>query len=394
MPPRNLEQTALVPPAAPSGGKTWLGLAVGLVVAAGVAAGIVLAILPKKGTLNIEVVDSKGESVDALEVYLDGRREGCETSPCILRDVPASPHDIKVKAAGYEKAEPKHLELKGGEDAKVSYKLTKSGGETKDDTKQAATKGTGFKVTSPGNGLHVFVDGKDRGALPATITDLAAGTYKITVVDVFDDVKKRHYEAFEKSITVKADEVVDLGEQKLKVLTGRITLDLATAGAKVFLVSGSDRRAVPDKFPAVIEIPTAKSYTLEATKAGFDDFKQPLEFVDGQAEKSITINMTAKGAAPATTAATTATTAATATTTATAATTTAPAGGDTMVTLNSVPPSKVVLDGKPLGDTPQKVKVASGSHTALFINSDQGMRETVPFSTKGEATKVVIGRKK
>lgn len=72
----------------------------------------------------------------------------------------------------------------------------------------------------------------------------------------------------------------------------------------------------------------------------------------------------------------------------------AQAARKTEVTLNSIPPCKVVLDGKPLGDTPQKLAIDAGKHTALFINNEQGMRESVSFATNGEATRLVIAKRK
>jgi serine/threonine-protein kinase len=46
--------------------------------------------------------------------------------------------------------------------------------------------------------------------------------------------------------------------------------------------------------------------------------------------------------------------------------------GPTMLSLSSVPPSSVVVDGRPLGTTPLAVSVAPGGHSVLFVSPDGG----------------------
>jgi serine/threonine-protein kinase len=43
--------------------------------------------------------------------------------------------------------------------------------------------------------------------------------------------------------------------------------------------------------------------------------------------------------------------------------------------LNSIPASNVVVDGRPLGQTPQvSEKLAAGSHSVVFIHPERGRR--------------------
>ena len=99
----------------------------------------------------------------------------------------------------------------------------------------------------------------------------------------------------EKTLTVGADEMVDLGNIQLKVLKGKVTITLGTPGAKVFLVSGTNRKEVP-QFPIAIDFDPNEKWQLEAKLFGHDDFVQPITFDDGQAEKTITVTLTPKGA--------------------------------------------------------------------------------------------------
>src|SRR6185436_16400948 len=44
------------------------------------------------------------------------------------------------------------------------------------------------------------------------------------------------------------------------------------------------------------------------------------------------------------------------------------------LSVNSIPPSSVVIDGQPLGRTPQTKSVAAGSHSVVFIHPTLGRR--------------------
>ena len=50
--------------------------------------------------------------------------------------------------------------------------------------------------------------------------------------------------------------------------------------------------------PIKIDIATSKPYSLVATRTGFSDFRQDIEFEDGQAEKTFVIDLTEAGQEP------------------------------------------------------------------------------------------------
>jgi serine/threonine-protein kinase len=57
--------------------------------------------------------------------------------------------------------------------------------------------------------------------------------------------------------------------------------------------------------------------------------------------------------------------------------------------LNSIPASKVILDGRPLGDTPKVgVSVSPGSHTVLFVRDGERQAKSVTVGP-GEKKTVV-----
>lgn len=390
---RAMEATALVRPQPAA--KSNTGLLVGLgIVALGVLAGAaVFALMPRSGKVVVNVADAKGATVDRVEVFVDGKKQ-CDTAPCVVDQLPVGDHQVKVLANGFEPVAARTVSVESRKQASVDFTLASAGATAKG--------GTGIKVGGNQPGVKLYVDGKEIGSLPQELTDLAPGDHKIRIAG------SDRYAALEKNVIVGKDEVQDLGPITLKVLKGKATVQLATTGAKVYIVSGTDRRELP-MLPISVDIDTSKSWALEASKIGFNDYKMPISFEDGQAEKTFNVNLDPKGAPTATGPgpAVTATPAPTSTEptstapTGTAATTATPKPtataqadkGEAFLNINSLPASSVVLDGKPLGPTPQvKIKVSPGNHTVLFINSEQSLKKSITVTVGAGETKAAFAK--
>ncbi len=106
------------------------------------------------------------------------------------------------------------------------------------------------------------------------------------------------YQPLEKHVLVTADHSLDLGALALKVLRGKVTVNPGTPGARVYLVSGTDRRELPS-LPISVDIDTTKTWSLEASKAGLSDFKEVIGFDDGVAEKTFVVTLAPKEASDA-----------------------------------------------------------------------------------------------
>ncbi len=394
--PRSLEATHVVRAQEPSKTPMIIGLLVAVMAIVGVA---VFFLMPRSGTLVVNVADSKGGVVQNLEILVDGTKR-CSESPCIVHDVAAGPRQVKVTAKGYEQPAPKAVTMdKSG--VTVDFQLVPS----------KTSAGTGFKVAATHTGVKLTVDGKDIGPLPQELRDLEAGEHKLRFAG-------ERYAPLEKTISVAKDEIVDLGNISLKVLKGKATINLGTPGAKVYLVNGSNRKEVP-QFPMAIEFDPNEKWELQATKDGFDEYKERISFDDGQAEKTFTITLSPKGSAvaaqPATTPAVAFQPTAPAAPRPVAAQPAAPAapkepaaptpkaaspaaketsgGGEAVLKINSLPASSIVLDGKPIGVTPQAhVVVTPGSHTVMFVNAEQSLKKTITVEVKAGETKAAFAK--
>jgi serine/threonine-protein kinase len=406
MPPvsRAMEATSIVPRAQQqSKAGLWFVLLLGVFAAVGVA---VFFLMPRTGTLVVNVADAKGGAVSKLSIDVDGKK-ACESAPCIVKDVQSGVHEVKITAVGFDPPAPRAVTIEARKDSSIDFALSPS---------KAAT-GTGIKVA--GNplqsGVRLLVDGKEIGPLPQELHDLQPGSRTVKIMG------NERYAAFEKTIDVKQDELVDLGTVALKVLKGKATIQLGTPGAKVYLVSGTNRKEVP-QFPIAIDFDPNEKWQLEGKMLGMDDYSQPISFDDGQAEKTLVVTLSPKGSAALT--APTATALRTAAPPVVAVTPVAPkdpvtlpapkataeptaaakdppakkdppaaAGGEAFLNINSRPASTVVLDGKPLGPTPRvKVPVSAGTHTVLFVNAEESLKKSVSVTVAAGETKAVSAK--
>lgn len=362
-----------------------LGVAALAVIGVGVV-GAIFVMGSRPGKLAISVEGPGGRKVDAVEVLIDGKVK-CTSSPCLVPDVSAGTHTVEAKAPGYEASAAQLVVVQAGQDAPVKLALAR------------ASAGTGVNVAAEGSGLRIYIDGKDEGPLPFTRKDMVPGTYKVKIAG------NPRLEPFEQSVTVEADKLFEL-TPKLKVLKGlaRIKPGKDADGAKLVLVIGGTERKQIASIPTELEIDTSKEHVLIATKDGFVDFSQKLEFEPGKPERDVSLDMLRRGetppaaptgataAGPAPTGATPATTATTAATTPTAATTAAPVKtGSCTLNINSIPRSAAVLDGSPVGQTPVLGRTVSpGSHSVTFIHPEKGRKGTsVNCPAGGTATAAV-----
>jgi serine/threonine-protein kinase len=261
-----------------------------------------------------------------------------------------------------------------------------------------------LRATSNQQGVKLVVDGKDIGVLPQELKGLTPGEHSV----VFEGGDR--YAPQKTTVVVGPNETKTLDPVSLKVTKGAATFDVKTAGASLALVASDERRALTD-YSRPIDVDTSKSWTLEASKTGYKTVKLPITFEDS-ANKTFSVTLdTDKGggidvsALPADTGpgdtgpatkgakATTAKGAAVAKNDAPAndaPKAAAPSGGCTL-NFNSIPASRVVLDGRPLGTTPKVgVSASAGAHTVLFVGD--GAKKSMSATCKAGETKTVATR--
>jgi hypothetical protein len=365
----------LAPRVSPVGMRIIVGAAIGLA-----ALTLVLVFLPKsKGSVLINVADQRGATVNRLDVFVDGKKTPeCGTSPCTVPDLGTGAHEIKVLAEGFDVPAVQAVVVESGKPTSVNFVV-------------GSSRATGIKVSGVQAGVKLYVDDKELGPLPQDVHDLTPGDHVIRVAG------SERYQPLEKHVTVERERVEDLGTITLKVLKGKVTVAPGTSGARVYIVSGSDRRELP-MLPISVDIDTMKSWSLEASKPGYEDYRQLISFDDGQAEKAYTVTLEPKSAgsampmsAPVMNYSSPSPAPAPRPSPAPVAAAPAAEGAEAFLNINSIPPSTCYLDGRSLGSTPRvHVSVKPGAHTVKFVDSDDGLSKTISVSVGAGETKPAV----
>ncbi|MFO0554947.1 MAG: PEGA domain-containing protein [Polyangiaceae bacterium] len=405
-------QPILQPRARTSDPRRWMLGAAAAGALLSVAGLIAFFVTRRPGGVQVEVKDASGSSVARAEVFVDGKKV-CDATPCVVRDLEVGRRSIRIIAPGAPELAPITVDVEAGAIKPVEVTLPPS----------TAT----LVASGDQSGVRLFVDGVERGPIPARLTDLAPGSHTIKLAG-------ERYAALEKTVELKAGETFDFGATPLAVTRGLVVVSLKTEGVAILLVHsepGADPaklkadeakgRPLDPPFPRKVEVDTSSgTWSLVAKKKGSPDFVAKLDFSDGIAEKAIVVDFE-KGteialtalppanppAAPtSTTPTSTATTPPTSTApqpsskptstpTATATQTTPAVDANAMGTLNinSIPASRVLLDGQPLGETPRSgVQVTPGTHTVTFIHPELGKKsisvKVGPGETKAATAKL------
>lgn len=343
----------------------WAAVAAAAVL---VVIAIVFLAVPGTGTLVVSVAGPGNKAVDKVKVLIDDH-EVCSQSPCIAGELKAGTHIVKVIAEGYGSTAGKAYSVESGTETPVNITLA------------APSPGTGILVKHDGSGLKLWVDGKEIGPLPQELKEMSPGAHEVKVGG------SDRYEEYKETVNVESDKILTV-EPKLKVLKGEATLEPGenADGAKILLVSGKERRPLNKDLPVRLEVGTDKRYKIVATKKGYETYENFIEFDDGKAEKTFIISLKESGddsssddgedesPAPASRAPVRHTPAP-ARAAVSRASAPAPAAGKGVLNINSIPVSKVILDGVPKGTTPViGVKVAPGTHTVVFQHPEHGRK--------------------
>jgi serine/threonine-protein kinase len=346
-----------LPDLRPKRSPLWLAA----VAAVALLIGLFVALRGTSGALVVTVAGSGGQALDAVQVLVDGQVR-CHASPCRVDGLPSGTHMVRARADGYQETAEIAVTISGGEEAVRNLNLVQA-------------TGTGIRVSGEGPSLVLFVDGREVGPLPQELSDLSPGEHRIRV-------QSEHFEPYEQTVLVKPNEMQTIGPLRLPVTKGlaHIKAGSSANGAKVILETGNERRSLPS-LPMDLQIDTSKPHRLVATKKGFEEYSETISFAPGEPEREFLVELEPMASEepvanpgrvgrvrpPSGGAAT----------------------GQATLSLNSIPSSKVILDGRPLGDTPKVgVSVDPGSHTVVFVRDGERQSKSVTVAA-GEKKTVV-----
>jgi hypothetical protein len=346
------------------------------------AAALTVLLTPQDGDLLVKVTGPGGESIDGLSVFVDDERR-CTKMPCKVSGLGPGAHGVKAEGHGYGRTAERQIVVEAGREASLGLVLPPD-------------PGTGIRINAKVSDLRAWVDDKEVGSVPGEVGGLAPGEHTLRVAG------NPAFAPYEQKILVPAGQMVDVTvAPPVAQGTLRVERGVDAAGARVFLQVGSERRRLVS-LPTTLEVQPKPDMMLIATKPGYQEFSRPIEFSPGEPTLVLTVDLTkevAEEPEPSTKAATAAaprrrvsawkppskpraapveedpeTAALNADPYARAAPSQpAPAGGSATVSVNSIPPSRVTLNGRDIGSTPQMgIDVAAGSVTAVFTHPEYG----------------------
>ncbi|HZO12405.1 MAG TPA: PEGA domain-containing protein [Polyangiaceae bacterium] len=365
------------------GGKSTLLLAlVATLVLA--AAGFFYLRAAASATVEIHVTHEDKE-VEKANVYVDGQKM-CEFAPCKLD---LKPGTKQVRVVSGDLAGQISVDVHGGKDVSVTVPLEKSEEAPVEKKEPPKLKlATAMKDAN----LKVFVNGQEKGALtsdkPLELEGLEPG--KLTLR--FEGGEK--WGKLEKQVELKEGETLELKDIELPLLKVKVTFRLATKGANVKLIKqeGEKKTDEPLAFRGneiQKELDTTFIWIVQASLKGYDNFEQTIAFEGNKPEQDFEIKLEKEKEKVATP---------------TPSPTPTPgpgpkpepaAGGHGFINANSIPPSKVVIGGRPYGSTPVTgVKVPAGTHTVVFRHDELGTEARTVTVGNGQTKTATVRFKK
>jgi hypothetical protein len=330
--------------------------------AASLCVGIVLVLLfrPSQGALVVTAGGPRNAPLASARVELDGQTV-CANVPCRIESVAEGEHRLRVQALGYRVAQERSVSVPGGGELASHFTL-----------EPAATATLEVNVDAPG--LRIYVDGQDRGPAPGRVTGLAATPHLVELLD------NTLFAPFEQRVELRGGDVLRV-EPTLTLLRGAIVLRRGKGAkdANVFLIRDGERRIVP-KLPARVEVAPLGIYRVVATRRGFPDFERTVSFSIARPEVTVVVELSHAEGELADAEFFVDATAELAFDEAPSATPSAPS----ILSIESTPSCNVVLDGRPIGKSPQTLPVAPGSHSVVFVHPELGRKSV---SVKAEAGK-------
>jgi len=372
MPQQSMATAPGLPMDAPGSGRRGM-LIGGLGVAALAVIGYLFMQGPDSGDLSISVSGPGGKPVSGVVVLVDGA-EACQDSVCKVTELEKGSHKVSARAAGYDESAPKLVSIKAGEEEVLNLELVSS------------TAGTGLDIDLKAPGLSLTLDGKDVGTLPQKLMDLTPGTHRIELSG------NKLFKPFKDTVTLEAGKVLDF-EPKLELEQGQLTITLGdnASGAKILLEGGGKTFALhKKKLPLTINIPADQTFSLTATRDGYEDFSREIKFSVEEPQKSIEVSLSEEDDDASSSRGTASSAPSTSSRSSSSASSSSHVGQG-MLNINSIPVSNIILDGKPIGSTPKLgVKVAAGRHTVVFVHPQHGRKSSsVSVSPGGTATAAV-----
>jgi serine/threonine-protein kinase len=332
---------------------------------------LMFALSRRTGSLVVTALGPGSRAVDDVTIFVDGRPL-CNVSPCRIKGLTPGMHLLRASAPNLASQAEETVEISAGNEATYNIDLLAVAPEV---------RSGGMRVPAAETPLTLFIDGKRVGKLPQEVSGLSASKHWIKL-DPEDGSP-----AIEKAVTVLPGEIVDVEPKPAKREKALVTIRLSrgSEGAQVTF----DDAFLLD-FPAELELEPGTAHTLVATKPGYENLSLDVQVAEGETEKLVEVSLTpVQSSRKSRPRATRKPAPKPAGTTASTALADASQG---LLNISSVPPSQIILNGRPLGTTPKTGITVPGDslQTIVFVHPKMGRRRAQKFVPAGKERTVSI----
>jgi eukaryotic-like serine/threonine-protein kinase len=348
------------------------------------------------------VVQVAAHPADA-KLLFDGKPVG-SSSPFVVTGVsPSDKHTIELQKAGY-RSWSQEVQVQAGQTLQLSVPLQPAEGAPEavagvTPNGQVATGGFSLETSPPG--AVVALDGQDLGGVtPLRVGNLLARTYDVKV-------KLAGFKEHNARVDVRAGVDQSLPRVMLEPERVRVRVSSEPSGADAVVVRGSERRTL-GRTPIDVTLDNdGSSWALVVSKSGYESYEQAISIEDGVAELSMRAVLARKSGEASSDAVASAPVAAApvaeppkparasasastddlleSATSSSAKAPAAPAGGGGQGTLriNARPWAQVVIDGRPVGNTPQtNIALPAGNHRVQLVNPEFNLKKNLTVTIK------------
>jgi serine/threonine-protein kinase len=308
----------------------------------------------------VDVANQACNIVSNVNVYVDNEL-ACTNTPCRL-ETAARSHVIYADAPGYPRTPAESVVVESG--SVTLHKLQLGTGAE-----------TGVEVRTLLSGLTLSIDGKQVGTLPRRVPGLAPGEHLLRIEG------GENYYPEERTVRVTENEisVLEPVTPKLKFGTLEVAASERLRDARVTI---NDKHV---DVPYLQRLDASGRYHLVAQKNGYENFESWIGFDSNTPKQRVELQMAPKRESAAVAAVARAPRANIGASSSTAT-------GDAFLNINSRPAAMVLLDGKPIGQTPRVgISVRPGAHAVIFVGPD-GERRRLSANVGAGATKSVSVR--
>jgi eukaryotic-like serine/threonine-protein kinase len=355
------------------------------------------------------------------QLLFDGKPVGTGSPFVVTNVAPSDTHTIEVQRTGY-RSWSQDVQVQAGQTLTLQVPLQPTEGG--DAVAAVAANGSqatgGFSLETSPPGATVALDNQDLGGItPLRVGNLLARTYEVKV-------KLAGFKEHTTRVDVRSGVDQSLPRVMLEPERVRVRVTSEPAGAEAVVVRGSEKRTL-GRTPIDVTLDNdGSSWTLQVHKSGYEDYEQAIAIQDGVAELSmravlarvsgseegVASSSSVREPAPAREPAPIAPIAeapkpekksssaastddllenATSSSAKAPSTPSAGEGGQGTLRINSRPWAQVVIDGRPIGNTPQmNISLPAGNHRVQLVNPEFNLKKNLTVTIKPGQTETQI----